>query len=141
MAKNQNNLQQRLEEIGQNEHIWLKMVKFWSKYGQKSVLRIFPPKKFASFFKRPKNMFLWQKIRTIYSSVWKKQAKMSIFGSKTVILTHFSKSAHRILLIFLIETTFVVYYQNCPVKLSSVCFAHFWTIFHQKIVVFDKKSL
>ena len=37
----------------------------WSNVGQntpkKSILRIFPQKKIASFFKRPTNMFLWRK--------------------------------------------------------------------------------
>ena len=38
----------------------------WSNIGQntpkKSILRICPPKKFASFFKGAKNMFLCQKL-------------------------------------------------------------------------------
>ena len=32
-------------EIGRNEHIWPKMVKFWSKNAQKVKFENFPPKK------------------------------------------------------------------------------------------------
>jgi hypothetical protein len=37
----------------------------------------------------------------------KKMSKIAHFGKKTSILTNFSKSGHRILQIFLIETTFM----------------------------------
>ena len=63
-----------------------------------------------------------------------KLTKNGHFGPKTVILTSFSKSFHRISLILHIETKFMVYYYNYPVKvLTKIFFALFWP----KLVHFD----
>ena len=47
-----------------------------------------------------------------------KLSKLAHFGPKSVVLINFSKSSHMILLIFLIETTFV----NSPVKVLGKIF-------------------
>jgi len=61
--------------MGQNEHIWPKMVKFWSKRAQKVNFENFPPKKIAPFFKRSKNMFLWRKWGTFRAAFGRNRPK------------------------------------------------------------------
>ena len=51
-GKDQENLQQRLGEMGQKEHFWTKTTKFWPKTAKKSKTRIFAknPKRHKSKF-------------------------------------------------------------------------------------------
>ena len=60
---------------------------------------------------------------------------LSVLTPKNIILTHFSHSAHRFLLLFHIKTIFMVFYYDYLVKkvLRKVCFALFWHVFEQKM--------
>jgi hypothetical protein len=62
----------------------------WSNFGQKEpkkwILRIFPRKKIAPFFKRPKNMFLWRKWGTFIAAFGRNRPKWAYLaqnGQKT----------------------------------------------------------
>ena len=70
-----------------------------------------------------------------------KSAKKLPFWPKTLILTIFSKSVHRISLVLHVQTTFMgVYYYNYPVKvLTKIFLALFWPFFLPKFVRFDQK--
>ena len=92
---------------------------FWPKKGQKVKFLIFHGKNnFAIFLKTNKLVFM-AKISKILWTDLEKLVKMAVFGPKwpfldrfwpkMAILTNFSKSVHRILLIFAIETNFLVF--------------------------------
>ena len=82
-GKNQENLQQRLGEMGQKEHFWPKTAKFWPKTTKKSKTR----KKISPYFKRPKNQFLCQKSETFKVAFGRKGPKRAFLAKNGQILT------------------------------------------------------